>query len=81
MSITFEWRGLTLTAWGNYEPLIPGTYWEPPEGGYFETHELVCEGRRADFLLHSDLAPEIDDAAYTAILKQEREGAEPDDPS
>lgn len=81
MCITFEWRGLTLTAWGDYQPLIPGTYWEPPEGGYFETYELECEGRRADFLLRSEFSNEIDDAAYAAILKQEREGAEPNDPS
>jgi hypothetical protein len=79
--ITFEWRGLTLTAYGDYEPLVPGTYWEPPEGGYFETHALMCEGKNANFLLHSDFAREIDDAAYTAILRGERDGHEPDDPS
>tara|TARA_R110000868_G_scaffold236284_1_gene490299 strand:+ start:1367 stop:1609 length:243 start_codon:yes stop_codon:yes gene_type:complete len=79
--ITFEWRGLTCEAEGDYEPLIPGTYWEPPEGGYFETHELTCEGKNATFLLHSDLSSEIDEAAYAAILKGERDGHEPDDPT
>lgn len=79
--ITFEWRGLMLTAWGDYQPLIPGTYWEPPEGGYFEIYELECEGRRADFLLRSEFSNEIDNAAYAAILKGERDGHEPDSPS
>ena len=76
MKITFNLYGLTFTAEADYEPLIPAQLYgapencAPAEGGCAEITELSVNGADASFLLESDLADALDDAAYEACVER-----------
>ena len=87
MHIEFSAIGLTLTAEVDYEPFQRGVYSGPPEncypdeGGYAEITKLECAGKDALFLLDSDHADDINEAAYQACcgdVESMREQAEED---
>ena len=76
MKITFNLYGLTFVAEADYERLVPARISGPPEncypaeGGCAEITELTVHGADASFLLESDLAEGLNDAAYEACVEQ-----------
>ena len=87
MTVTFSFVGLEFVAECDYEPLIPAQLYgapencAPAEGGNAEITALKCNGYDAMFLLESDLADALNDAAYEACCEQvasDRESAQED---
>lgn len=83
MNVTFHCLGLTFTAECDFTPYDPGVCsgpvenCYPPEGGTAEITELKCGDDDAMFLLKSDHASDLEDAAYDACCKAiEREAEE-----
>ena len=76
MRITFNLYGLTFVAEADYERLVPARISGPPEncapaeGGNAEITSLMVAGIDASFLLDSDLADALNDAAYEACVEQ-----------
>ena len=76
MSITFTHIGLTFKAECDVEPFVRGKYSGPPEscypdeGGYAEITDLTVDGADASFLLGSDLADALNEAAYDACVAE-----------
>ena len=74
MNVTFDHLGLTFTAAVDYEPYVPARISGPPEdcypeeGGGATVTELACNGKDASFLLASDIAEDLNDAAYQACV-------------
>jgi len=87
MNITFTCIGLQFSAEVDYEPYIPARISGPPEdcypaeGGNCEITSLTRNGQPADFLLESDIADDLNEAAFAACeesLQSQREEAEED---
>jgi len=44
MKTDIEYNETPVTVDYHYEPLIQGTYFDPPEGGFVEIHDILVEG-------------------------------------
>ena len=75
MNVTFLHIGLKFTAEADFEPLVPARIsgapesCYPAEGGSAEITALTVDGKDASFLLDSDLADDLSDAAYEACCE------------
>jgi len=76
MNISFAFIGLDFTAEVDFEPLVPARISGPPEdcypaeGGYATVCTLKCGHHDATFLTESNLADELNVAAYAACVAQ-----------
>lgn len=74
MNVTFTLWGMTFAAEVDYEHYVPARVSGPPEdcypeeGGTAEITALNCGNADALFLLDSDLADELNEAAYEACV-------------
>lgn len=79
MYINFSCGGLEMTANVRFTPYTPARTWGPPEdcypeeGGEIEFDALEANGKDAFFLLDSDWAPNINEAAYEAAEEYMKE--------
>lgn len=74
MNVTFALWGMTFAAEVDYTPYVPARLSGPPEncypeeGGYAEITDLRCGKDDASFLIGSDMADELNEAAYEACV-------------
>lgn len=81
-SVTFSCFGLQFTADCYIEPFVKGVIsgpaenCYPDEGGYAEIQKLWCGDDDVTFLLGSDLADQLNDAAYHAAVEESERAAQ-----
>ena len=44
MTTDIEYMDIPVTVDYHYEPLVRGTYYDPPEGGFVEVYDILVEG-------------------------------------
>lgn len=69
MLIKFSLWTLDFEADVDYSWKKRPTYYDPGEPGEIEINSLTCDGLDAHFLMNSDLAYEVEDAAWDAIAE------------
>jgi len=71
MKADIEYNDVPVTVDYHYEPLIQGTYFDPPEGGFVEVHDILVEGVSIYELVASTHIENLEEQIYDYELDRD----------